>query len=65
MSLSQKQYLNDVFSTVLFQTVEWLVDNGALVNIREGTQRTPLHLAVATDRADVVQYLISKGQQEQ
>ncbi|XP_076081531.1 uncharacterized protein LOC143052369 isoform X3 [Mytilus galloprovincialis] len=48
-----------IFSQI--ETVEWLVDNGALVNIREGTQRTPLHLAVATDRADVVQYLISKG----
>ena len=37
------------------------MENGASVNITEGTQRTPLHLAVATGRPDVVQYLISKG----
>lgn len=46
---------------IKFQTIDWLVNNGASINMCEGSQRTPLHLAVATGRADVVQYLITKG----
>jgi hypothetical protein len=39
---------------IKFQTIDWLVNNEASINMCEGSQRTPLHLAVATGRADVV-----------
>jgi ankyrin repeat protein len=38
-----------------------LVDNAALVNLKDSDGNTPLHYAAATARRDVVEYLIKQG----
>ncbi|KAL3835788.1 hypothetical protein ACJMK2_021264 [Sinanodonta woodiana] len=45
----------------LLKTVEFLVDEGSDVNIKDAFDRTPLHLAVIAGRHKVIAYLINKG----
>ena len=40
--------------------VKWLVENGARLDVQNGTGQTPLHMAISYDYADVSTYLRSK-----
>ncbi len=43
------------------EMVRLLVENGALINVRDHSGRTPLYCAVQTGHADVVRYLLDHG----
>mmetsp|Transcript_1879 Transcript_1879/g.3749 ORF Transcript_1879/g.3749 Transcript_1879/m.3749 type:complete len:553 (-) Transcript_1879:27-1685(-) len=43
------------------ELVKWLVDNGAEVNVQNGTGQTPLHMSVSYDYGDVTEFLKMNG----